>query len=1042
MKKGHLFNLHFLHKTICKTKTFSLHLTLLLSLSLSAQAQDYYWEKATGFPDQGAQLNVTDLQAADGVIRFNKQWYSYDDAIDFKRIESLINQDPAQPGNFYWTGPQGKWIFENKQNTATPDIYALDAATREVKTLCNNFNYGYYGSINKDNIVYFKNHYYTTGTVFVQRGPNWEETRAFRRYNPITCTWDALTLPAIPRVSYAMDKLVSDENNMYAIRTDINLGDVGCFVTQDGISWAEIEFPAPVLNNPWYYPKRNILADKRGFLMLAMSENDQVTNEYRTRFFVLKNQEFHPLEMGGDQPVERRWGNIKRFDSGNMYAVNLEKEVRRSKDNAHSWEKLSIINEPPAINDFIETTDGTFYIGTASGVYVLKKFKDPTPQGCFDLTFTKKTGDKTICKKGDVTFSIAGGKAPYTLRFGEQDHITSDSIHFSELENGYYEIDLEDANGCVITTDFYINHIIKKPLRIDMIDKSLCAEQFNISLVDGYSPYRITWRAGSEGDTTLYYQDPSKPNLFTTARYVLDKNIPYHFTISDQSGCPVVSTTQQGTDFKPEFIYDSAADCDSVIVKISIKNSTFNQFKLVIKDVNRTTLSTQYWTGSDFTTQILNNAYYTFEVIALPSQCSKQVSRWFHRTKLTSFNVKGEGCSGSPTGKGTVSLQMSNFQPSNFSMVWSDIGVLNTFTRTNLNAGIYTFEVKENQETGCVIKRTFEITKEPLPILPTIPFLCHGDTFNIVPATPDLINPTRFYLWNQDKLVKTIANGDTLTVRNEKDNAYRINSYNNTTKCFSYPVSLDVKGTESIPEIPEKFYTFCHIGDVVQLNTPSTHVHWYSSLNNVLLGKTQTLDYITLQAQDSIYLVLQNEEGFCRSDSITIYVQQSFIQTPTIRSTRLNATEEILKPSLPSDISTEYTYAWYGDDSFIKYGDSIIIGMDEWDEIKVVAIDSQECRSEKSSGYSPSLVLSNEASENLMSVSIHPNPSSGLVLVNLKEPYQKSTLSLKDLNGKTLWSKHNLEKQNELDLTALSPGVYILSISTALGVKAYKIVKQ
>jgi len=583
MNKRCLFNFQFLYKKKSNGNTFLMYLILFLSLSVHTQAQDYYWEKATGFPDQGVNLNVTDLQSADGVIRFNKQWYSYDDAIDFKRIESLINQDPTQPGNFYWTGPQGKWIFENQQNTYSPSVYVLDAATREVKPFCNTFNYVALGSINKDNIIYFKNRYYTTGAVFVQEGNQWVQTPALGRYNPSTCTWDPMPLPANPNIKYSLNKLLSDGDNMYVIRTDINLGDVGCYVTQDLINWKEINFPAPVLNNPWYYPKRQTISDKRGFLLLSMAENDEVTNEFLTRFFLLKDQVFQPIAMGGDQPKNGRWENFKRFDSGNLYSVNLYKEVLRSKNNGTTWEKFNTVNETPAINDYIETTDGTFYIGTAEGVYVLKKFKDPHPIGCTNLTFTKTIGDKTICKKGDVTFSMSGGKTPYTIHFGEQDHITSDSIQFAELEKGYYEIAIEDANGCMIQTDFYINHIIKKPLRINMTDKAVCTEQFNISLLDGYSPYKITWTSGTAGDTTLYYQDPSQPNVFTIAKYILDKNIPYHFTISDQSGCPVVSTTQQGTDFKPEFTYASAADCDSVIVMVSIKNSTLINLNLLLK---------------------------------------------------------------------------------------------------------------------------------------------------------------------------------------------------------------------------------------------------------------------------------------------------------------------------------------------------------------------------------------------------------------------------------------------------------------------------
>jgi hypothetical protein len=64
--------------------------------------------------------------------------------------------------------------------------------------------------------------------------------------------------------------------------------------------------------------------------------------------------------------------------------------------------------------------------------------------------------------------------------------------------------------------------------------------------------------------------------------------------------------------------------------------------------------------------------------------------------------------------------------------------------------------------------------------------------------------------------------------------------------------------------------------------------------------------------------------------------------------------------------------------------------------------------------------------ENLMGLSMYPNPTAGLLNIS-KTQNGLAALDLQDLNGKTLES-HTLEQATTLDLSAYPKGIYIVKI--------------
>ncbi len=71
---------------------------------------------------------------------------------------------------------------------------------------------------------------------------------------------------------------------------------------------------------------------------------------------------------------------------------------------------------------------------------------------------------------------------------------------------------------------------------------------------------------------------------------------------------------------------------------------------------------------------------------------------------------------------------------------------------------------------------------------------------------------------------------------------------------------------------------------------------------------------------------------------------------------------------------------------------------------------------------------------NVGTPTIYPNPSYGMLRVNLKKyPYKKFELVIKNIIGKNLWSQMIDSPEETLDLGFLSKGSYLLSIKNTQG---------
>jgi hypothetical protein len=88
------------------------------------------------------------------------------------------------------------------------------------------------------------------------------------------------------------------------------------------------------------------------------------------------------------------------------------------------------------------------------------------------------------------------------------------------------------------------------------------------------------------------------------------------------------------------------------------------------------------------------------------------------------------------------------------------------------------------------------------------------------------------------------------------------------------------------------------------------------------------------------------------------------------------------------------------------------------------------------------VISSTETLENKLNVTVFPNPSKGLLMVNLKESTD-AMLSVISMNGQLLKQfEIRNDSSTQLNISDLPAGIYLLNIQTDKKVAMMKIVKQ
>lgn len=343
-----------------------------------------------------------------------------------------------------------------------------------------------------------------------------------------------------PKIALGEDRICFDGSTtyQYSVAEFVNergyewfvLG--GDIIGSDSSSAVQVNWSSPgIVGQVWYREFSLITDDCEGTSpKLEIEINKIITAEIITTTAILcfgeKTGSIELSVMGGEAPYTYVWSHDQDIDSptvtgipAGVYSVTITDDFgcEIMLDNIK-------INEPPLLEIQNINTTSTSCFGRADGESVI---------------------------------NITGGIAPYTINL-PTNQINGNQINLFDLEGRQYDLEITDANGCVLPISFIISSPL--PLEVDVkIEKFSCPGEANGKLIaepkGGNSPFEYTWE-------------------FDNSNEFLLKGVPrgtYGVTVEDSRGCVSFGLgemleadpiARMPTGFNPkEGLYEAISNC-------------------------------------------------------------------------------------------------------------------------------------------------------------------------------------------------------------------------------------------------------------------------------------------------------------------------------------------------------------------------------------------------------------------------------------------------------------------------------------------------
>ncbi len=175
----------------------------------------------------------------------------------------------------------------------------------------------------------------------------------------------------------------------------------------------------------------------------------------------------------------------------------------------------------------------TVYVKDANGSVKSEPITITEPDE--DLTLTAGTTTKVSCKDGNngtVVMTVAGGTAPYTLTYNNQNMtLVAGDNTVENLTAGTYTMNLADANSCTATANVTIEEIDELVITPGTVTDVTCngatTGKIPVVVAGGTEGYTIEWNGGSY-------------TLTAAGEYTITDLAAgnYTITVTDNNGCP------------------------------------------------------------------------------------------------------------------------------------------------------------------------------------------------------------------------------------------------------------------------------------------------------------------------------------------------------------------------------------------------------------------------------------------------------------------------------------------------------------------------
>ena len=372
---------------------------------------------------------------------------------------------------------------------------------------------------------------------------------------------------------------------------------------------------------------------------------------------------------------------------------------------------------------------------------ITTKIAQPTP-----LKISVDNIDHVLCngeQTGSATFTVTGGVAPYRYRW-------NNGVTSKDLKNvvaGEYEIEVTDANRCLITRTVTIEEPTELAVSITSLDNILCNGDYEgairINVTGGETPYAFRW---SNGERTQNIEQVPAGN--------------YSVNITDANGC---RKSLEATISEPPLL-------EAAFSEVIHNNCYADEQGSISIAVSGGMGSYSYlWSNGDSTKNITNLAAGDYDVIIRDSLgCEQRLQTEITQPEeLTAsvVEVTDIQCNGETDGK--IEIDVSG-GASPYTFNWSDSSSRRNLTK--VGAGEYSLNITD--ANGCNFNLSAEVSEPPVLslVLDTIQHnLCKNDEKGLVDITvAGGVTPYE-YIWSNgeksEDLVNVIADIYTVVVK-------------------------------------------------------------------------------------------------------------------------------------------------------------------------------------------------------------------------------------------------------------------------------------
>ena len=366
---------------------------------------------------------------------------------------------------------------------------------------------------------------------------------------------------------------------------------------------------------------------------------------------------------------------------------------------------------------------------------------------------------------------------------------------------------------------------------------------------------------------------------------------------------------------------------------------------------------------------------------------------------------------------GTVTVNGSG--TGNLSWTGTGSGTMNNVslpvTISGLSAGTYSFSLNSGNCNSNL--QTVTLTEPPMPSTPTIAAnsgttICAGDTLILTSSS------TSGNVWS------TGATSQSITVTNS--GTYFLNVLSNS--CFSDTAFMEV----SLLPSPEPVFimatgsiTFCDGGSVELIASSGNNFTWSPG--------NQTSGSIVVN-QSGTYTVTVNENG-CSYTSPPVNVLESLYPNVTLSDMDdlCNTAQEF---ALSNGLPAFGNYVVNGTETTTLDPGTALLGPNT---IQYTFENEYGCASTATTTVNVLDCLSIDELSGVLMVNVFPNPTNGLVQINLANPIENTVLEVKDQLGRILQTDMIFKENYTLDLSALDGGYYFIYLKERTQEKIVKI---